>query len=313
MFAARGIAVSFSVFAIVYVALSLGVCRTWQRIWMRAHGQSARRMADLLFALRILPLVVATVVTAAFTVPSFVLLEPRAIDEPMRLVPLILGVCGVCLGIAGIVNAGGALLQAARSIDAWTTGAQPIITAAPVPVLRVSGAVPPMVVTGIVRPQVLLSSQAEVVLTVNELRIALNHELVHVRRRDNLKKLLLRFAAFPGMGELESAWVEMTEMASDDAAVLNAREALDLAAALVKVSRLATLEAPIELTVALVRGPATGMNARVERLISWSAPRRNRGNAIWYGVAGVGVVAVFVATYGELLVGMHVVTEWLVR
>ena len=76
-----------------------------------------------------------------------------------------------------------------------------------------------------------------------------------MRRRDNLKKLLLRFVAFPGMAGLEAAWLEATEMAADDAAVSNAGEALDLAAALIKLSRLGPVEAPVDLTAALVHSP----------------------------------------------------------
>ena len=62
----------------------------------------------------------------------------------------------------------------------------------------------------------LLSGAAELVLTTNELQTALNHEIAHVRRRDNLKKLLLRFVAFPGMagwkqpGSKPPRWRPMT-------------------------------------------------------------------------------------------------------
>jgi len=44
-------------------------------------------------------------------------------------------------------------------------------------------------------------------------------------------------------------------MAADDAAVSNASEALDLAAAVIKLSRLAPLLAAGELTTALVHSP----------------------------------------------------------
>jgi len=316
MFAVRGIAVSISVFAMVYAALSLAVGCSWRGVWIYSQRHAVRPAAGLLFFWRMLPLLTAGVITAAFTVPSFLLLEPRAIDEPVGAIPLGLGLCGVGLGIFGIVNASRALIRASRAISAWTRGARPMNAATPVPVLRTSGTVPPMAVTGIVRPRVLLSAAAEFVLTANELQTALNHELVHVRRRDNLKKLLLRFVAFAGMSGLESAWVEATEMAADDAAVSNVREALDLAAALVKVSRLGALDCPVELTAALVRSPASAMNARVERLIGWSERRTDpsQEHSLWYGVcAAASLAAVFVAAYSQLLAGMHEATEWLVR
>ena len=34
MFAARGLAVSFSVFVMVYCALSLAVCLVWRAVWL---------------------------------------------------------------------------------------------------------------------------------------------------------------------------------------------------------------------------------------------------------------------------------------
>jgi hypothetical protein len=316
MFAARGIAVSFSVFVMVYCILSLALRFCWRAVWLRSQLRPVRRIADLLFALRMFPLVTAAVITAAFTVPSFLLLEPRAIDEPMGRLPLMLGFCGAVLGILGIVNAGIALRGASRSISTWTRAAQPVESCAPVPVLRISQAVPAMTAAGIVRPKVLFSGAAESMLSANELRTALNHEVAHLRRRDNLKKLLLRFVAFPGMAGLEAAWLEATEKAADDAAVSNAREALDLAAALIKLSRLGPSEPPIDLTAALVHSPAFVMHARIERLIQWSneplaSPRRV---SPWYGMgAALATVALFAMTYSRLLAGVHTATEWLVR
>ena len=316
MFAARGIAVSLSVFVMVYCALSLLVCCAWRKFRLDAQRHPARRSADSLFALRMFPLVTAAVITAAFTVPSFLLLEPRAIDEPLGGIPLALGVCGALLGIAGPVNAAFAVRRTWRTIATWTDAAEPVNTAAPVPVLRISRSVPAMTAAGIVRPKVLLSGAAEFVLTAKELQTALNHEIAHVRRRDNLKKLLLRVVAFPGMGGLEGAWLEATEMAADEAAVSSAGEALDLAAALIKLSRLGPLEPAADLTAALVHSPAEVMNARVERLLAWSNDRcvRAQTRSPWYGLtAALATLAVFAVTYSHLLVRLHTATEWLVR
>jgi hypothetical protein len=131
-----------------------------------------------------------------------------------------------------------------------------------------------------------------------------------------LKKLLLRFVTFPGMSGLEAAWLEATEMAADDAAVSNAGEALDLAAALIKLARLGPVEAPVDLTVALMASPGAVMNARVERLIAWSDDRPTAHGRISlryaFGAAAA-TVAVFALTYVQLLVHVHTATEWLVR
>lgn len=316
MFAARGIAISFSVFVMVYCALSIAVCFSWRKVWLYCQKLPVRRIADVLFALRMFPLVTAAVITVAFTVPSFLLLEPRAINEPMGEVPPVLGLCGTILAIFGVLNAGIALRRVKRTISRWTNHAQRVEIKAPVPVLRIWRTLPAMTVAGILHPRVLLSGAAEFVLTTNELHTALNHEIAHVRRRDNLKKLLLRFVAFPGMAALEAAWFEATEMAADDAAVSNAGEALDLAAALIKLSRLGPVDAPLDLTAALVHSPASSMNARVERLITWSDGRRvpAQKHSPWYGVGvSLATVAICAVTYSHLLVRVHTATEWLVR
>lgn len=315
MFAMRGIAVTFSVFVMVYGIVSLAVGCTWRRIRSRARHLPVGRLADLLFMLRISPLAIATVTTAAFTVPSFLLLEPRSIEEPLGAIPVVLALCGAILAVSGLLNAVLAIRRASRTISDWTSSAEPVQSAVPVPVLRIGRAVPAMTAAGIVRPRILLSGSAEFVLNGNELRTALNHEIAHIRRRDNFKKLLVHFVAFPGLRGLESAWLEATEMAADDAAVSSTADALDLAAALIKLSTLRAVEPSPDLTAALVHGHANSINARVERLISWSGNcRRSQNFSAWRGVgAAIATIVLFAITYGSLLARVHTATEWLVR
>ncbi len=318
MFAARGLAVSFSVFVMVYATLSLAVCLVWRGVWQYSQRHAGRWSANLLFALRMSPLAAAAVITIAVTVPSFLWLEPRGIDEPVGTIPLMLSACGAALGVFGVLNVGLAVRRAARAISLWTRAAQPVQASAAFPVLRISRPVPAMVTAGIVRPLILLSEAAESALTAGELLAALHHEVAHVRQHDNLKKLLLRMLVFPGMGGLEAAWVEASEMAADEAAVSTPAEALDLAAALIKLSRLAPACSTADLTAALVHshGGASAMNARIERLIGWSEQRnqRPRQYSPWYGLAAAtATVAVFTVTYSQLLIHVHTATEWLVR
>jgi beta-lactamase regulating signal transducer with metallopeptidase domain len=323
MFLVRGIAVSFSVFVVLYGVLSVLVCGVWRRmkIWLGSRQHSARRCADLLFGLRLAPFLVALGVTLAFAVPSFLLLEPRSVDEPMSVVPVALGLCGMAVLLAGIWKAATAWVRALQTVSRWSSNARVLRSRAlnsmdSVPVMRIPGAAPPLTAAGIVRPSVWLSQAAEFVLTERELRSALRHEVVHVRRWDNLRKLVLRLVAFPGMAKLERAWREATEMAADDAAVSSASEALDLAAAVIKLSRLAPLAPAAELTTALVNSPAESVNARVERLLAWTEPRQNppRGYSFVYAFcAAAAMLVTLAATYSELLVRVHAATEWLVR
>ncbi|MGD1022778.1 MAG: hypothetical protein ABR880_08330 [Candidatus Sulfotelmatobacter sp.] len=321
MFAVRGLAVCFSVFFILYSALSLAVCLAWRRVWVYGRQCSARRCADLLFALRLVPFVVATGVTAVLAVPSFLLLEPRAVEEPIGIVPLVLGLCGIVLMLAGIWNATKALIRASRTVARWSSEASvidygPADSGKSLSVLRTPAPAPPLTVAGILRPTVWLSGAAEFVLTERELDGALRHEVAHIRRRDNLRKLLLCLTPVPGIAQLERAWREATEMAADDAAVSNVSEALDLAAAVIKLSRLAPLELPAELTTALVHSPAESVNARVERLISWTQRRQNPTNEYSLACALCAttlMLAAMAVTYSQLLVQVHAATEWLVR
>ncbi len=316
MFALRGLDVSFAVFVLIYCALSLAVVLTWRKALGWLQQNPVHRVSNILFALRMFPLLTALLITAAFTVPSFLLLEPRAIEEPLEGFPLALGMTGIGLAVYGIYNAIHALIRANKNVSEWTRDSESSEAPVPVPVVRIRRSIPAMTAAGILHPKVLVSGSAEFMLTPAELQVALNHELAHVRRRDNLKKLVMRFVAFPGMAGLESAWLEATEMAADDAAVSNTGEALDLAAALIKLSRMARPEESSDLTAALIHSPSSLMNARVERLISWSEDRRISSSSlsIRYGAAAfLMTLAVFAHSYTHLITKVHTATEWLMR
>ena len=316
MFALRGLAISLSVFVLVYCVLSLAVSLSWQKLRRWSRNSPARRSALLLFGLRMLPLATASAITAAFTIPSFLLLEPRAVNEPLGAPPLLLGLFALAAGISGIANVVIAWRQTSRTISAWTSGAESVPLPHSLPVLRISHPIPPMTAVGIVHPRILLSSSAELLLTPAELNTALNHETAHFRSRDNLKKLVMHLVPFPGMRALEAAWLDATEMAADDAAVSTSSEALDLASALIKLSRLAPGSPAPELSLALVHTNASILNARVERLIGWNSARQQAtpGWAPWYSLAaGIATAAGLVFTYSQLLARVHTATEWLVR
>ncbi len=316
MFALRGLAVTLSVFAIVYTLLSLTSCATWRRVQVLVRRQPIRRISDILFAQRIAPLVAAALLTLSVAAPSFVLLEPREIVEPIGGFSCALGICGLMILIVGFANTLVAVRKASRVISGWMSGAQPFPVLAHVPVLSTPCATPPMAAVGIFHPKILFSDTAQLTLDSNESRSALNHEIAHVRSHDNLKKLLLRFVAFPGMRELEEAWLEATEMAADYSAVSNSREALDLAAALIKLCRIGPAQLSHQVTTAsFSHSSVEVVNKRVERLIHWAEqPSMTCRCFRWYGVGFfVGLMAVVGISYSHVLMGIHLATEWLVR
>jgi Zn-dependent protease with chaperone function len=316
MFVLRCLGVSLSFFLLLYSGLSLAVMHGW-RLAKRAGGKlPARSQANVLFVLRSLPFAAAGLVTLIFVVPSFLLLEPRVVVEPIGEIPLALGAACLLLLGAGILNAIAAQRKTSRAVSGWLRDATTDLNCYPVPLFRIRPSAPALAVAGGLSPRVLLSDAAAALLSRQELETALKHEMAHVHRRDNLKKLLFRLCTLPGMSALEAAWSETAEMAADDAAVSSSREALDLASALIKLSRFAPAQAAAALTTGLAQAPGSALNTRIERLVTWDETRLTKpaSSFLDYGTpALVGAALCMIATYSGVLSGMHKMTEWLVR
>jgi BlaR1 peptidase M56 len=312
MFALRGIAVSLTFFVVLYCLLSLLVAVAWRSVKV-LHPRSERSLADLLFGLRILPVAASTLITLGLVVPSFQLLEPRSTEEDMGLMPLVLGSCALLLIACGVFRVVTAQTRTSRVVARWMDGANPVSVETEVVTFCSRRDVPPLTLVGVCKPRVLVSESTVSLLSREELRIALNHEIAHVRSRDNLKKLVFGFSPFPGMAKLESAWSQAAELAADDAAVSNASEAVDLAAALVKLSRLMPVEAAPACTVGFVTGT---IGARVARLLAWDEVIRSKQvrSHCWYAIApAVAPILCLFAIYVPALTVTHQITEWIVR
>jgi Zn-dependent protease with chaperone function len=311
MFAVRGVAVSLTFFVLMYCFLSALVAVSWR--WLKVLRAAEQSVADLLFVLRVVPLFASILITAAFVVPSFEILEPRSIDEGTGWLPLAFGTAAFLLIAYGSYRVISAQVRTSRIVAGWLEGASPLETAAQTTTLCSRRETPPLTLVGMRAPRVLVSEAAFAVLGRDELQVALRHELAHIRSWDNLKKLIFRFAPFPGLAKMEAAWSQAAELAADDSAVSNLSDALDLAAALVKLSRLVPVEAAPACTVGFVTG---SIRARIARLLAWDESGNTRPRSIprWLAIPPV-AVAVFCAfvTYGPALALTHEVTEWLVR
>jgi Zn-dependent protease with chaperone function len=115
------------------------------------------------------------------------------------------------------------------------------------------------------------------------------------------------------MANLESAWSQAAELAADDAAVSNMDDAVNLASALVKLSRLVPVEAAPVSTAGFVTG---SISARVARLLAWKEATKGQRIRVhpWYAIPPVLVALSCVClTYGPALALTHEMTEWLVR
>lgn len=321
MFALRCLGVTLAFFIAQYCLFSVLVARSWMWLSGAAAGWRPRMLANYLLALRMLPLVTALASTAIFVLPSFLLLEPRATDEAVGGAPITLSACCLLLVGFGLYKALRAQARSARAVAEWLRGAKPVsseegLPESAFPVFQIRPAVPALTVAGVCAPRVLVSSAAAGMLDAQEMRTALQHEMAHIRHHDNLKKLLFNFTAFPGMAALEAAWSDAGEIAADDAAVANAGDALDLASALIKLSRLGPMPATAALTTGLVQGSRASLNSRVERLLSWQEASATDASPRFPRLAipaGLATCLVLFASYGAVLARMHEVTEWLVR
>ncbi len=320
MFALRGIAVSLTFFVLTYCLLSALVAATWRSL--RPQRVTQHTLAGLLFALRIFPLAAAVVFTLAFVVPSFQILEPRSIDEGLGEMPLALGICALLLIAVGCVRVIHAQTKTSRVVARWLEGARPLEIHANVDTaalamsqtvaFRAVSKAPPLTLVGFRKPRVLVSDSAVSLLSTDELEIAFKHELAHIQTIDNLKKLIFRFCPFPGMAALEIAWSQTAELAADDAAVSSLEDAVNLASALVKLSRLVPVEPAPVCTVGLVTG---ALGTRVARLLAWDESGKAQPPFRWWYTipSALTALACIVWTYGPTLALTHEVTEWLVH
>ncbi len=291
--------------------------------WWRRCGRPLRLLhiaqqsiAQLLFDLRILPLLASLVATFAFVVPSFQRLEPRStnLGEAVGVIPLICGACALLLIAYGSFRGVAAQTRTTRVVTQWLEGARSLPADGESTVAFQSRReVPPLTLVGLRNSTVLVSESAFALLTRNELHIALKHELEHLKARDNLKKLIFRVCPFPGMTKLENAWSQAAELAADDAAVSSPSDALDLAAALVKLSRLVPVKDAPVCSVGLVTG---FLSERVARLLSWDEASKARRVRVrtWFVLPPV-IAASLLASiaYAPMLAFTHKLTEWLVR
>lgn len=314
MFVVRGLAVSISFFVLAYLCLSGLVGIVWRMLSRHLRSSLSEYSAGQLFAVRLGPAVIAASLTLFFVVPSFVLLEPRTTEEAIGMIPLLLGLVFFgFLGI-GVRSAAVAIFRTSRLVNLWMCDAT-AVTGCSVPTFCTKNHAPALTVAGIAEPKVLMSDATASLLSEPELEVALRHELAHVRRRDNLKKLILHTISFPGMGALDEAWSDAAEMRADDCAVRNPVDALELASALIKLSRTASQQYPCILTTSLTSTSIGSLSARVERLLQWDR-RKDRRSLVSWQVAIPSVILGFAAlllSYSAALNQIHELTELLIR
>lgn len=317
-YAALAICMSVLAFTAVSTVISLASALLVRVLSPRLERLAPQPRARAYLRLRLAPSVAGLAFVAALFLPAFILLEPRDAGETVG-PQMILLVLAASLIVARCLREASLSWGATRRlVRAWLREGERL--SLPGFAARHAYAVPapfPVVaVVGLWRPLLFVSRRVIDACSDAELDAILAHEAEHLRRRDNLKRLIMRVApdvlAFtPAARGLEIAWQQAAEEAADEAA--GPDRSLDLAAALLKVARLANGAVAEPLPVAafcqggdiarrvrLLTDPAASRPAPI-------APERGPWPALLAGVAAVAAAVALGA-----LPRVHALTELVV-
>lgn len=254
------------------ITAALYVSYAWPRLRRLVDPQPAAARARTLAVARLLPVGVGMI--AALVVASvFVRYEPRGTTEGAGLLLVAFAATSVLLAAVALRRASDAWrasLLCARLVrqcgrrSERGDGQAVWILDTPYPVAAV---------TGVFRTRLLLSTRIVQECTPSELDAVIRHEAAHVRRHDNLVRAAMRglpdpLAMMPAGRDLQNAWAAAAEEAADDeAAGAQAESRTELAAALVRVARMADGPPPGWMP-ALAFYEGTNLEHRVRRLLS---------------------------------------------
>jgi hypothetical protein len=204
-------------------------------------------------------------------------------------------------------------------VDAWAGTAAPIeldgLSGTDIRAYVVEDPFPVVSLAGVCRPRLFIARQVLAALTPGELRAALAHEVAHRRAWDNAKRLLFCWSPdllgwFPAGRDLECQWAAGAESAADRRAALDSpARRLDLAGALITVSRLAVDSGP-RVVLFSTLDEHGDVAARVSRLVTPMPPcRRSPPLRVLTLVLSFATVA----SVPRMWPAVHAVTEWCVR
>ena len=277
MYELLGICLVLASLLTINALASLAMAACWRLVERPLQTRSARSRAEILFAMRVGPPVLALISVALFLVPSYVAYEPYASGE-------VVSKKLATLAVLSAIGVGFALWRALRASFAtrslqqeWLSSAiQITLGGLRLPTFRFVNSFPIIAVVGTVRPRLFIAEQVLEILSREELTAAIAHEGGHLSAHDNFKRSLLRacrdaLMIVPCGRSLDRAWAEAAECAADEHAVQqNAETALNLASALVKIAKLIPVgaRASVPMAAFLVGIEETrGVKARVRRLL----------------------------------------------
>jgi Zn-dependent protease with chaperone function len=248
----------------------------WRVASRRTSAWTAASRARLLFTLRVLPPALAALFVFSLVLPAYVLTEPAHTSETVGVKLLLLAAASAAGVFAALRRVAATWLATRRLAREWISRAERVeVRGVRVPAYRIRHRFPVVAVVGALRPRLFVAAQVFDALNEEELAAALAHERRHVEARDNLKRALLRAGQdalpfFPAGRALVRAWQRESELAADEcAASRGPASALNLASAIIKISRLVPAsERPLLPAGAhLLGADEDGLSRRVLRLL----------------------------------------------
>ena len=331
MYFLLGAALTLAFLLIVNMAAAVFASMLWHFIASPVRKLSVATRAKVIFGLRIFPVVAALVFVLAFVMPAYLILEPTDSGEVVSAkLTLIAGLCliGVCVALLRVFKT---WLVTHRLMANWLANSTAVVVdGVSLPIHRIEHAFPVLAVVGILRPRIFVAEKVLSSLSPEELRAAIAHEYGHLRARDNLKRTLLRvcrdLVMIPVGKGLDLAWAQNAEVVADEfAAVEGNVEALDLASALVKLTRIVPDGAAPTLPVGayIITDREGDISSRIRRLLRLSdrrpRPRKARlsliGHSFLWVVTAAGLLTLHLADQ-RLLLTTHDAIErfvWLIR
>jgi beta-lactamase regulating signal transducer with metallopeptidase domain len=296
--------VVFASWMLVNGGVSLVVYAWWRRAAERIAARPAARRKRILFTVRIAPAISATVVACAIVWRAFHRFEPRNAVEAPGWILWAAALVALAVVLGSLLAAIRALVEIRGFRRACEQTAVPFdIGQAAVPMSSVEDAFPIVAVVGIWRPHLFIARRVVEECDPGELASIAAHEESHVRRLDNVGRLIVEccpdfVGLLPGGRSLNTAWLIAAEdTADDDAASRFPGGRLDLASALVRVAQLAVKAPPHLLASSLFS--AGCVERRVRRLLDEPAPLQPPGGG-WRWVGLFLPAMVVVSTEGVL-------------
>lgn len=232
-------------FFMIHLALAMAVRLSSGTAVRLAEHMKASSAARFLFGLRMAPLAITLFAVLAFCIPSYLWLEPQATGEKVGFVCFLTAVLGVAIWTLAIVRVVGAVRGTARYLHRCEQQGRKItVPGQSSPALLLADKAPVLAVAGVLRPQLVVSRRVMHGLSSEQREVALRHEHAHCTSGDNLKRFLILLAPdvlpfVPTFRSMERGWARFTEWAADDQATSgDARRALTLASALVRVAKM---------------------------------------------------------------------------